>query len=113
MAAGELEERQVPRQMAVDLRLAREIRQPALQKLRSSTRITGLKEDMRHGMGTVATLRMQLQGPLHQAPCFLVISQFVMRKRIGTQKPPVVVVCLSHTVQQRKISLQAILATTK
>src|SRR4029450_718267 len=111
MAAGELEERQVPRQMAVDLCLAREIRQPALQKFRPSTMITSLKEDMRHRMGTVATVGMKFQSSLHQTTRLLTISQFVMRKGIGTQKPPIVAVRLSHTVQQRKIGLQAILTT--
>src|SRR4029453_11087001 len=113
MAAGELEERQVPRQMAVDLCLAREIRQPALQKLSPSTMITSLKEDVRHGMGTVTAVGMEFQSPLHQTPRLLMIPQFVVCKRIGTQKPPVVAICLSNALQQRKIGLQAILATTK
>src|SRR5262249_14488228 len=113
MAAGELEERQVPRQMAVDLGLAWEIRQPALEKLYPSTVLTGLKEDVCHGMGTVATVRLELQSPLHQTPRFLVISQFVMRKRVGTQKPPIVTIGLSHAVQQRKIRLQTVLTTAK
>src|SRR5215475_8860468 len=99
--------------MAINLCLAREIRQPVLQKFRPSTMITSLKEDVRHGMGTVATAGMEFQSPLHQTPRFLVVPQFVMRERIGTQKPPVVAVCPSDTVQQRKIGLQAILATAK
>ena len=78
--------------MAVDLRLAWEIRQPALQKLCPSTMITSLKEDVRHGMGTVAAVGMELQSPLHQTPRLLVVPQFVLRKRIGTQKPPVVTI---------------------
>src|SRR5262245_10525568 len=36
-----------------------------------------------------------------------------MRKRIGTQKPPVIAIGLSNSIQQRKIGLQAILAATK
>src|SRR5215470_20229873 len=99
--------------MAVDLCLAWEIRQPALEKPRSTTVITSLKEDVRHGMSTVAAMGMELQSPLHQTARFLVVPQFVMRERIGTQKPPVVAVCPSDTVQQRKIGLQAILATAK
>src|SRR5229473_3015413 len=99
--------------MAVDLRLAWEIRQPALQKLHSTAMIASLKEDVRHGMGTVAALGMESQSPLHHMPRFLMVPQFVMRKRIGTQKPPVVTICLSHTLQQRKIGLQTILATAK
>src|SRR5262249_22329366 len=103
----------MPRQMAVDLCLAREIRQPALQKFRPSTMISSLKEDMRHSMGTVAAVGMKFQSPLHQTTRLLMIPQFVMRKRIGTQKPPVVAIRISHTVQQRKIGLQAILSSDK
>src|SRR5438874_10969386 len=99
--------------MAVDLRLAWEIRQPALQKLHSAAMITSLKEDVRHGMGTVAAVGMEFQSPLHQTTRVLMVPQFIMRKRIGTQKPPVVAIGLSHTVQQGKIGLQAILATAK
>ena len=65
---------------------------------------------------TLASLRAaekELQRPLHQEPRLLMIPQFVMRKRIGTQKPPVVAIGLSNAIQQHKIGLQTILATTK
>src|SRR5437870_10865172 len=99
--------------MAVDLRLAWKTRQPPLQKLRPPTMIARLKEDVRHGMGTMAALGMALQSTLHQAPRFLMVSQLIVRKRIGTQKPPVVAIRLSDTVQQRKVGLQAILSTAE
>src|SRR5712691_6039949 len=99
--------------MAVNLRLTWKTWQPTLQKLRAPTMITSLKEDVRHGMGTMAALGMALQSTLHQATRFLMVPQFVMRKRIGTQKPPVVTIRLSDTVQQRKVGLQAILSTAE
>src|SRR5262245_27277263 len=44
--------------MTVDLRLARNIRQPAIQKLYSSPRIPRLKEDVRHGMSTYTSYKV-------------------------------------------------------
>src|SRR5215510_4994565 len=99
--------------MTVDLRLARKIRQPASQKLRSSARIPRLKEDVRHGMSTVTALGMELQSPLDQMTCLLMVPQFVMRKRIGTQKPPVVAIGPNNAVQQCKIVFQTVLSTAK
>src|SRR5262245_5339643 len=99
--------------MTVDLRLARKIRQPAIQKLYYSPRIHRLNEDVPHGIGPVTALGIELQSPLDQTMCLLMVPQFVLRKRIGTQKPPVVAIGPSNAVQQCKIVFQTVLSTAK
>ena len=78
---------------------------------RAAAMVAGLKEDVGHGMGTVAALRMAFHGALHQVVCLLVVAQFVIRKSIGAQEPPVIAVCPGDAVQQRQIGLQAVLST--
>src|SRR5262245_42195292 len=95
-----MEQREMPRQVAMELGGARIGRKPALDERRSRLIVTALVEDVGVSVGGVRVARRERERALDQRRAGLPSLRLGEREAVRAEEPPVVAVGGGHAIEQ-------------